>query len=89
MNPETQRNRILGQLAAAFWDTGYEKESKTLESYEDRGLEDVVSLLSSLERLPGLPTDLWELVVRAKGVLLGKVDFDQFFEQSMRYLGLL
>jgi len=75
--------------SSSFWHTGYEKESKTLESYEDRGLEDVVSLLSSLERLPGLPTNLWELVVCAKGVLLGKVDFDQFIEQSMRYQGLL
>lgn len=84
-----EKKRLLGQLASAFWHTGHDKLAKNIEALEEAPLEAVVRTLTTIERTPGLKTDLWTLVVQAKGVIAGKVELDNFIVESLKYQGLM
>jgi hypothetical protein len=89
MISQSDQNRVLGQLASAFWHTGYNQLSKDIEACEGKKVEDVVQTLAKIEGEEPLPTPLRELVVRAQGVIAGDVELEKFVVESLTYQGLI
>jgi len=84
---ELQRKRVLRALWRVARDVSPSVAS-TIEEAAKATKTQRHMLLTKVERIPGLDSKFWELVVRAKAVMSGRPD-STFWDAYWKYEGLI
>lgn len=89
MNLTQRQVELLSHLADVCADSGEPALSKRLLNLRASTLESLIAHLSREERREGLPIVVWELIVKYKGWVGGKVTDEAFIVSCRQAQGLM
>lgn len=85
---DEEAKELIQLLAAAADDAGYKREGSRIRARADKSKEEIVNLLSEVERMSGLPPALWKAIVLFKAYLGGRRTKQEIVDQCLKIQGL-